>query len=302
VHAAAGAVPSAGAGLDVDAWAQDVLALTRSVTGVHRAALALAEGGGRRLRFTASDRANDAGVDWCHIDAYDDVPLNTAIRTGKPVLESLDQLGEKYADFVESQRTTTTIAVAAVPIVMDGQTVGGFVLFFDLAQDFDPQQQSELERVGRHAGARLLRTQRAAAGPLMDGSDEPVIPGATVAVHAVPPDPAGVSKAREFLRRTLKDWGINEDTTDTAVLCLSELVTNAVIHTQAGCVVRVLLEDGALTTTVRDGGSPNAAATAPVSDPLQTHGRGLHLVDALANRWGSELDNRGTTVWFVLQP
>lgn len=107
---------------------------------------------------------------------------------------------------------------------------------------------------------------------------------------------------RRFRRRTLDDWRIDEETTDTAVLCLSELVTNAVIHAHAGCVVRVLLEQGILTTTVRDTGTPDATSVEQLDDPLRVHGRGLQLLDALATRWGSELDTVGTTVWFVLEP
>ena len=296
-----GANTSADTRLDVSAWAQDALASLNDVPGVHRAGLALAEGGGRRLRFTASDRATDDGVDWCHIDAYDDVPLNTAVRTGKPVLGALTFLTDRYADFVEGQRATATVAVAAVPMIAAGQTVGGFVLFFDQFQEFGPLQRLELARVGEDLGTRLRRAQRAEPRPMDDMSGEPLSPGATVAAHAVPADPAAVSESRRFLRRTLEDWGINGEATDIAVLCLSELVTNAVIHARAGCVVRVVLEEGTLTTTVRDSGSPGSASTVPVADPLQVHGRGLLLVDSLATRWGSELDSVGTTVWFVLE-
>ena len=85
VHGQAGGVTT-DAGLSVDRWAQDALASVTHLARVHRAGLVLPDGGGRRLRFTANDRVNDGTVDWCHIDAYDDVPLNTAVRTGQPVL------------------------------------------------------------------------------------------------------------------------------------------------------------------------------------------------------------------------
>ena len=86
------------------------------------------------------------------------------------------------------------------------------------------------------------------------------------------------------------------------MLCLSELVTNALIHTTTGCAVRVLLDEGVLTTTVRDGGASGSGPLEPLEDPLRVHGRGLQLVEAVATRWGSELDSVGTTVWFVLEP
>lgn len=299
MHGAAG--QAADADLGITAWAHDAIASMSDLPGVHRVGLALAEGGGRRLRFTASERESESGVQWCHVDAYDDVPLNTAVRTGTAVLGALEDLDESYEEFVERQRDTPTVALAAAPLIAAGQTLGGFVLFFDQQQAFGPERRQELERVGSELGAALRRAQRTRSRHLVGLSDEPVPDGAVVAVHDVPPDPAAVARARRFLRGTLRDWGIDEETIDTAVLCLSELVTNAVIHTHADCVVRVLLEQGLLTTTVRDSGSPDSAAVEQLEEPLRVHGRGLQLVDVLASRWGSELDAVGTTVWFALE-
>ena len=76
-----------------------------------------------------------------------------------------------------------------------------------------------------------------------------------MATYLVTADPRAVAPARHFLLNTLAKWGVDDDTVDTAVLCQSELITNAVIHTGAGCELRIVLDDGVLTTTVRDGGS-----------------------------------------------
>ena len=84
------------------------------------------------------------------------------------------------------------------------------------------------------------------------------------------------------------------------MLCLSELVTNAVIHSHDGCLGRVRLDQGVLHTTVRDHGTAGAASEVQLEDPLRVHGRGLLVVEALATRWGYELDTEGTTVWFEL--
>jgi anti-sigma regulatory factor (Ser/Thr protein kinase) len=262
--------------------------------------LALIEGGGRRLSFTASDRDAAAAPVWCHVDAYDDVPLNSVIRTGRPVLGTLDTLHQRYPGFVERQRGTGTVALAAVPIVAAGQTLGGYVLFFDEAQRLHTEQQRELEELGRELGLELRRAQRSDHRAASDYREEEVPPGAAAAVFDVGPDPAAVGSARRFLRGTLSDWGVDEESTDTAVLCLSELVTNALIHTEAGCSVRIVLDRDVLTTSVRDLGNRDAMAVEPLVDPLQVHGRGLQIVDALATRWGSTLDRGGTTVWFVL--
>ena len=290
-----------GTGSDIAAWARDAFALTTSLPGVRRVGLALVEGGGRRLRFTASDRGSEAAVDWCHVDGYEDVPLNTAVRTGLPVIGVLDDLRARYPGFVAGQRTTATAAVAAIPITAAGQTLGGFILFFDRAQPFDAAQRGELSRAGAELGAALRRARRDEEQSPVAPADEPLPSGARAAVHQVPSHPGSVAAARRFLRTTAHAWGVDEETTDTAVLCMSELVTNAVIHAHAGCVLRVLLEPGLLTVTVRDGGNPSVASVEPLEDPLRVHGRGLQLVDALASRWGSGPGTGGTTVWFALE-
>ena len=285
----------------VGAWTQQALDLLGQLPNVHRVGLALSEGGGRRLRFTANDRDNRERPAWCHVDAYDDVPLNAVVRTGQPVAGTLDDLDERFAVFVSNQRGTSTVAVAAIPLVAAAQTLGGFVLFFDAPQAFDRVQRQALGQVGSELGAALRQAQRGQVRPNASLADQPVPPGAVAVVHDVPGNAASVAEARRFLRSTLDDWGVDQGATDTAVLCLSELVTNSVVHAHSGCAVRVLLEEDVLTITVSDRGAPDTASGEPADEPLRVHGRGLQLVDALATRWGSELDLVGTRVWFVLE-
>lgn len=287
--------------LNIDGWARSALERLTDLPAVHRVGLALTEGGGRRQRFTASDRESGPEPDWCHVDAYDDVPLNTAVRTGAVVVGALAELHQRYPGFVDRQEGTTTLALAAVPIVAVGQTLGGYVLFFDRPQPFDDRQRGELVAVGSELGETLRQAQRAEDRTGVPLGEEAVPPGARIAVHDVPPDLSAVGEGRRFLRATLEGWGIHEEAVDTAVLCLSELVTNAAIHTHAGCRVRILLDEGVLTTTVRDRGTGGVAPLEAADDPLRVHGRGLQVVDVLSSRWGSELDAVETTVWFVLE-
>ena len=295
--------PRAGSQATIDgvaAWTQAALDSLGRLAGVRRVGLALTEGGGRRLRFTASDRDNNERPAWCHIDAYDDVPLNTAVRAGHPVMGTLGDLEQRYATFVSHQRGTSTVGLAAVPIVADGQTLGGFTLFFDAPQAFGPEQRSELQALGAGLGATLRQAQRGQEQERAALPDRELPPGAVAVVQDVPGDAAAVGDARRFLRRALDGWDVDPEASDTAVLCLSELVTNAVIHADSGCAMHALLQDDVLTVTVRDHGFPNAASGELVEEPLSVHGRGLQLVEALATRWGSEQDTTGTTVWFVL--
>jgi anti-sigma regulatory factor (Ser/Thr protein kinase) len=272
------------------------------VPAVRRAGLALAEGGGRRLLFCASDRDNDPRVDWCEIDAYDHVPLNHSVRTGEAVVGSLKDLAGRYPAFTDRQ-TPSIRALASLPIFAAGHIQGGFVLFYDTPQRFDRPQLTRLKDLGARLGADLRRVQRTTVHASRSLDDEPVPYGALAARYSVPWDHREVAAARHFLVGTLVDWGIDGDTVEKAALCLSELVTNAMIHTHAGCELRMVLDRGVLTTTVRDGGPSVVVDLSRLAvDPLAAHGRGLQLVDALSTRWGSELDAVGMTVWFVLEP
>jgi anti-sigma regulatory factor (Ser/Thr protein kinase) len=280
----------------VAAWAEDAFARLGARPGVRRIGLALVEGGGRRLRFTASDR-DGTETAWCHVDAYDDVPLNAAVRSGAPVIGTTDELTRAFPQFVENQRATPTVALAAVPLVTADRVLGGFVLYYDRLPTLDARHRRELVRLGRSLGARLRNAQRVRRRVPAPPDDAPA--GALVAVHDVRPDPAAVSEARQFLRATLRTWRVDDSVSDAAVLCLSELVTNALVHAYDGCLVRVLLHAGAVRVSVRNTGA-GAAQVAPAADPLQVHGRGLQLVEALSSRWGHEVDAEGLSVWFEI--
>jgi anti-sigma regulatory factor (Ser/Thr protein kinase) len=283
--------------LVADVVARRGLADLVALPGVTRVGLALVEGGGRRLRFTASDR-DGATVDWCLIDAYDDVPLNTVVRTGARLAGSWADLAGRYPEFVARQPAGPATGLVAEPLVVHGQLLGAVVAYVDDTAVSCRLPVDDLAHELRVAQAREARPDGLLA-------ELAVPPDAQVAHCTVEGEPRAVGIARRFARRQLSEWGVDDDTVDTAMLCLSELVTNAVIHTGAQSEVRVLLEGDVLTVTVRDrgsaGGGYGAGSTeSGVDDPLRVHGRGLQLVAALTSRWGSELDEVGTTVWFVL--
>lgn len=120
----------------------------------------------------------------------------------------------------------------------------------------------------------------------------------------VGPDPAEVGRARRWARSRLVGSGIGDDEplAETLILLISELVTNAVVHTGCPAVLRMLFGGT---------GAPGVAGTvrvevADASDcpPLQRHaegddtgGRGLELVDGLADRWGWLPEGAGKQIW-----
>jgi anti-sigma regulatory factor (Ser/Thr protein kinase) len=298
VNAAAGSDPAVAG--PTHAWAEQSLDTLTSLPGVRRAGLALPEGGGRRLNFTSAEHPGQRPVTWCQVDAYDDVPLNTAVRTGRAVAGSLGELEGSHPAFVERQRGTETQALAAVPLVADGHTLGAFVLFYGQAPGFADGAVRDLVDLGARLGQALRSTRAARTGDL-DARMRTPPAGAQVALFAVADDPAAVGPVRRQLRASLSAWGVDRDMIDTAALCMSELVTNAVVHAGSGCHVQVSWGAGTLTVEVRNPGSPPDLPEPDLSDPWQVHGRGLQLVDALASRWGSDRDADGFSAWFVME-
>ncbi|WP_411574129.1 ATP-binding protein [Streptomyces fradiae] len=127
---------------------------------------------------------------------------------------------------------------------------------------------------------------------------------------AVPHGPAGVGEARQRMREQLRRSGVGESVVDDAVLILSELLSNSCRHGRPldaaevgeGAVRAAWRIDGrgALTVEVTDGGGP----TRPVpSKPSVTArgGRGLTIIDALAQEWGVRDGAAGeVTVWVLV--
>lgn len=121
------------------------------------------------------------------------------------------------------------------------------------------------------------------------------------AAAALPADTTAPGLARRFLDETLTRWTVDEDVVSTAQLCVSELVTNAVIHTGTPPRMTVELDDECLTVLVLDhGGDGDVSVTGEV-DPVRVSGRGLTLVDAVSSAWGVQQTPDGTTVWFELE-
>jgi len=120
----------------------------------------------------------------------------------------------------------------------------------------------------------------------------------------VPGRPEQVGRARSFVTGLAGQSACGAGVIDTAALLTSELVTNAVLHTNSGSAdgtVTILVVDMAdgLTVEVIDEGAPDHGPEVQ-GDRYASHGHGLFLVEQLAARWGCLRDGAGTTVWFQL--
>ena len=92
------------------------------------------------------------------------------------------------------------------------------------------------------------------------------------------------------------------DRLDEALLLVSELVTNAILHARSAVQLTMIVLDGAVRFEVRDTGAALPAVRPPSETSL--NGRGLSLLDAVADRWGVEQRTPrrgpGKVVWFEL--
>jgi two-component sensor histidine kinase len=87
---------------------------------------------------------------------------------------------------------------------------------------------------------------------------------------------------------------------DTAGLVLSELVTNAILHARTPLVVRVRRQAGGLRLEVID--SSSAEPRRRHHSKAATTGRGLDVVEALSQSWGTEPRGEGKLVWAEIAP
>lgn len=110
-----------------------------------------------------------------------------------------------------------------------------------------------------------------------------------------------LGSARSGRRATvavLTGWGVPSWAVDDAVLIVSELVTNAVLHVreEAALGLELQLSDTNLRISLSDG-----SAVRPLAREAARHdenGRGMAIVTALSERWGVEDHHGGKRIWF----
>jgi anti-sigma regulatory factor (Ser/Thr protein kinase) len=116
---------------------------------------------------------------------------------------------------------------------------------------------------------------------------------------------ASVRPARDTVRDRLRAWKLPGDTCCDAVLLVSELTTNAVLHAGGGHVLCGLMLTGherRLRIELHDEGSTPVGRAARHVGLGKERGRGLFLVQQLADSWGSARSTRteGNVVWAEL--
>jgi anti-sigma regulatory factor (Ser/Thr protein kinase) len=118
-------------------------------------------------------------------------------------------------------------------------------------------------------------------------------------VH-LPNEVGSVGRARHWVDGVLRGWELGALSPD-AMLLVSELVTNVIVHARTPVEVSIELDDEVVTVSVCDGSDELPVLGAVDEEP---GGLGLNLVDRLAGRWGSERSGAGSrsgkVVWFEL--
>jgi anti-sigma regulatory factor (Ser/Thr protein kinase) len=114
---------------------------------------------------------------------------------------------------------------------------------------------------------------------------------------AFPAELRSAAEARRFAERTLWAWGCDM-LLESARLLVSELVVNAVLHAHTGARLALRYDGAVLRVEVTDGSTvaPQRRDCAPTA----TTGRGLMIVDAVADDWGVDIGAESKTVWFDL--
>ena len=141
-------------------------------------------------------------------------------------------------------------------------------------------------------------------------ADQLTIPwtGGTYVDHhfPVPHLHEAVATVRRRAHALLADWGLAADTLEDALLVVSELITNAVLHALPPAVLRLRWSEtkgcGTLHIAVTDGGPvPRGPGSAEETEPDE-HGRGLCIVTALSARHGTDPGHGGVVTRWAEMP
>ncbi|MGW3243416.1 SpoIIE family protein phosphatase [Streptomyces sp. NPDC001070] len=145
----------------------------------------------------------------------------------------------------------------------------------EVATALDPHQ----EHAGDDAALLIARTHSLAPGDVVS--------------WALPEDPLAAGQAREHIRRQLDAWGLDELVMTTELIA-SELVGNVVRHARGPIGLR-LIRSRTLVCEVSDG----SLSTPRIRHAGDTDegGRGLQLVAALCQRWGTRYVPGGKCIW-----
>ncbi|MER6025763.1 SpoIIE family protein phosphatase [Streptomyces sp. NPDC001851] len=144
------------------------------------------------------------------------------------------------------------------------------------------------ERGGDDDVALLLLRRRVPEAPRAGGR---------LQQHVAPGDPEALAQARHLIRAAVRSWG-HRDRADEIELVADELITNALMHTEGSAIVTLrALGDGVRRLRIEVEDSSSALPRRREAGEDGVSGRGLLLVESLADAWGVEARGGGKAVW-----
>ncbi|MFJ8763279.1 SpoIIE family protein phosphatase [Streptomyces clavifer] len=126
-------------------------------------------------------------------------------------------------------------------------------------------------------------------------------PGRRSAMTIAQAEPERVAASRQQVRELLHDW-LDEEQVDAAVLMVSEMATNVLVHTDGDAllVAEVTGERGERRLRVAVGDSSDELPHKRRPGEMASSGRGLMLMEMLADAWGVDPEGEGKSIWFEL--
>ncbi|MFI6034081.1 SpoIIE family protein phosphatase [Streptomyces sp. NPDC051315] len=114
-------------------------------------------------------------------------------------------------------------------------------------------------------------------------------------------EPERVAEARRQVRELLHDW-VCDDQVDSAVLLVSEMLTNVLVHTDADALMLAEVTGGPGARRMRIEVTDSSDDLPHKRRPgeMASSGRGLVLVELLADEWGVAPRGEGKSIWFEL--
>ncbi|MFJ9111013.1 SpoIIE family protein phosphatase [Streptomyces sp. NPDC102283] len=114
-------------------------------------------------------------------------------------------------------------------------------------------------------------------------------------------EPERVSVGRQLVRELLHDWS-DPDQVDSAVLMVSEMATNVLVHTDGDAlmVAEISGEQGERRLRVEVADASDELPHKRRPGEMASSGRGLVLMEMLADAWGVDPRGEGKSIWFEL--
>jgi hypothetical protein len=159
----------------------------------------------------------------------------------------------------------------AIPVVLAGPT---------------PAMAERLRRTGLPVCTTVVEAVAAAEGP----------PAVARADRTFVPGKGAPSEARALIGDVCRAWRIPE-ALDSALVVLSEMVTNAIVHASGLVHVTAVLRRPHLHLVVRDHSTEPPRRAPTLGPSLSLSGRGLPLLDAMCTSWGYLSNDTGKAVW-----